>query len=600
MQNNYHLFHIPVMGTGFSIDTPIKVAPFGISSVISIIDDILVEKVRKFYARKYNFSFKEIAHNEFDSRAKRITEYLNLVQKIVNIKIEEIKNQPFFQQNNKSKYFEMLPESSPLKHAYNRLFHIVEGPQKDFLAAELNDSILPGSIDVNIMSKIDQINLTTRKEMTGDEFSEAKAALRGFAKSNLSSSVVFSAGINRGLFTSISQFSDFYRDHTGQLKKKITLKVSDFRSALIQGKFLAAKGLEVSEFRIESGLNCGGHSFVSNGLLLPFLLREFKEKKAQLTEELKPVIQRYYETMGREFPLSALTEEPLITVQGGIGTSGEAQRMIEDFGCDSTGWGSPFLLVHEATNVDRDTLELLMNATKDDLYLSNSSPLGVPFNNLRNTGSEHWTKTKSLTPKPGSPCPKGCLVSNTEFSDTPICTASTLYQTQKISEINNWDTSEENKRKFINAVHEKICLCEHLGNGTLISLGIDKKKVSPQAICPGPNIVWFNREYSLREMIDHIYGRGLSLVPEERPHMFCQEIELYVNYIDRLFDTIELDEKGISYLKKFRENLETGMDYCLEIGLKEAYPHENLASIPSFISEQKLKLNRIFAENNLI
>ncbi|MHC1738837.1 MAG: hypothetical protein AB9882_12605 [Ignavibacteriaceae bacterium] len=600
MQNNYHLFHIPVMGTGFSIDTPIKVAPFGISSVISIIDDILVDKVRKFYAQKYNFNVKEIVHKEYDSRAKRITEYLNVVQKIVNIKLEEIKSQPFFQQNGKSKYFEMLPESSPLKQAYNRLFHIEEGPEKEMLATELTTRMLPGSIDVNIMSKIDQINLTTRKETPGEEFSEAKAALRGFAKSDLSSSVVFSAGINRGLFSSIPQFSDFYRDQSGKLKKKITLKVSDFRSALIQGKFLASKGLEVSEFRIESGLNCGGHSFVSNGLLLPFLLREFKEKKEQFTKELQPIIRKYYETMGWEYPESALNEEPLITVQGGIGTSGEAGRMLEDFGCDSTGWGSPFLLVPEATNVDKDTFELLKNATKDDLYLSNSSPLGVPFNNLRNTGSEQWTKSKSVTPKPGSPCPKGCLVSNTEFSNTPICTASTLYQIQKISEINRREISEEEKEKYINAVHEKICLCEHLGNGTLISLGINKKKESPQAICPGPNIVWFDREYSLQEMTDHIYGRGESLVPEERPHMFCQEIELYVNYIDRLFDTMELDEKGIAYLKKFKENLESGMDYCLEIGQKEAYPRENLASIPSFVSEQREKLNKIFTENNLV
>lgn len=584
------------MGTGFSISAPIGVAPFGISSVISIIDDILVDKVRKFYAQKYEFDFNEIAIKEYDGRAKRITEYLNLVQKIVHLKIEEIKSQPFFQQNNKSKYFEMLPETSPLKQAYNRLFHIEDETEKAKLAEELTAAILPGSIDVNIMSKIDQINYKLRGETISEEFSEAKAALRGFAKSNLSSSVIISAGINRGLFSYISQFSDFYRDQTGKLKKKITLKVSDYRSALIQGKFLASKGLEVSEFRIESGLNCGGHSFVSNGLLLPFLLHEFKEKKAQFTKELQPIICKYYETMGWEYPESALSEEPLITVQGGIGTSGEARRLIEDFGCDSTGWGSPFLLVPEVTNVDKETLELLKKATKDDLYLSNASPLGVPFNNLRNTGSEIWTKEKSKTPEPGSPCPKGCLAFNTEFSNTPICTASTLYQKQKLSEIADRQISDEEKEKLINSIHEKICLCEHLGNGTLISLGIDKKGVSPQAICPGPNIVWFDREYSLEEMVDHIYGRGESLVPEERPHMFCQEIELYVSYLQRLLDTMELDEKGVTYIKKFRENLESGMDYCLQIGTKEPYPRENLASIPSFVSSQRERLNKLFAD----
>ena len=51
-----HTIHIPVMGTGFSIDTPIRVAPFGISSVMSIMDDMLVEKIRKHYCEKFNLA----------------------------------------------------------------------------------------------------------------------------------------------------------------------------------------------------------------------------------------------------------------------------------------------------------------------------------------------------------------------------------------------------------------------------------------------------------------------------------------------------------------------------------------------------------------
>lgn len=39
-----HTFHIPVLGLSYSIDTPLKVARFGISSVVSIIEDELVEK----------------------------------------------------------------------------------------------------------------------------------------------------------------------------------------------------------------------------------------------------------------------------------------------------------------------------------------------------------------------------------------------------------------------------------------------------------------------------------------------------------------------------------------------------------------------------
>ena len=48
-----HSFHIPVMGIGFTIDSPLKVAQYGIDSVISLVDDILLEKLRKMYSEKF-------------------------------------------------------------------------------------------------------------------------------------------------------------------------------------------------------------------------------------------------------------------------------------------------------------------------------------------------------------------------------------------------------------------------------------------------------------------------------------------------------------------------------------------------------------------
>ena len=42
-----HSFHIPVMGTGFMIDAPLRVAKYGISSVISLVDDVLIEQMRQ-------------------------------------------------------------------------------------------------------------------------------------------------------------------------------------------------------------------------------------------------------------------------------------------------------------------------------------------------------------------------------------------------------------------------------------------------------------------------------------------------------------------------------------------------------------------------
>ena len=593
MQRLLHMFSIPVMGTGYSIDTPIRVAPYGISSVISIMDDILLEKIRQFYCQKYKMDYTPITKKDEDARAKRITAYLDMVSEIVTRKIEAIKSEPFFSDNDKSKFFRMLPDSSPVKKLYNKLIHSTESEEKSKLEADLQNMMLPGSIDVNIMVKVDSMNYDKDGNILGEEFSDAKAALRGFANSCLASSVVFSAGFNRSLYAYISKFKDFYRDHSGDLKKKIIVKVSDFRSALIQGKFLAMKGLEISEYRIESGLNCGGHAFATQGHLLASIVQEFKTKKDELTKQIQPTILDFYKKMGWEYPEAALSREPLITVQGGIGTNGEARRLTEDLGCDSTGWGSPFLLVPEVTRVDSDTRELLKNAKKEDLYLSNASPLGVPFNNLRGTGSELWTRGRAEKGKPGSACPKGFLVSSTEFSEEALCTASTDFQKEKVKAVDALDISESEKDAIKESAYQKVCLCQHLGNSALIALGMVEKERRPQSICPGPNVVWFNRDYSLEEMVNHIYGRGESLVSEDRPHMFAAEVELYVNYFEKLLKTTELNEAGINYLQKFKENLLNGMDYCLEIAKKEPFEGENLQSIPGLLAEQRERLNKL-------
>jgi len=356
------------------------------------VDDVLIEKIRKYYSEKFDIPYTEIARKAEDSRAKRITAYLNLVNQIVLNNFEALKSQPFLPESDKTKYFEMLPDNSQLKSAYKKMLQTKDNLEKSKLAEKITNLMRPGSIDVNIMSKVDKQNYSVNGEKLGDEYSDAKAALRGFARSDLYSSLVLSAGFNRSLCSYISQFSDFYWNKSGELKKKIIIKVSDFRSALIQGKFLAAKGLEVSEFRIESGLNCGGHAFASQGLLLPSLLKEFREKKDQLTKQLQPLILSFYKNAGMDYPESVLDFQPLITVQGGIGTNGEAKRLFDEFDCAITGWGTPFLLVPEATCVDKDTLELLIKSKKGDQYLSDVSPLGIPFNNLKMTSSEIWTK----------------------------------------------------------------------------------------------------------------------------------------------------------------------------------------------------------------
>lgn len=596
MSISNHTFSIPVMGTGHSIDSPIRVGPYGINSVISIVDDLLIERIRKHYCKKFNLPYTNIARKAEDGRARRITAYLNMVQDIVQTTFESIRSQPFFEKNEKAKYFELLPDESALKQQYMQLLNSDRGSFRDRMSFELSRLMKAGSIDVNIMAKVDGLNYEENGTPMSGEFSDANAALRGYAKSNLSSSLVLSAGFNPRLYNYLSEFSDFYRDAGGNIKKKIILKVSDFRSALIQGKYLAKKGLEVFEYRIESGLNCGGHAFASDGHLLPSLLKEFREKREMLTTAIQPLIDKYYDEHADGFPPEWKKMEPRLTVQGGIGTGGEARRLLENFGIDATGWGSPFLMVPEATAVDESTRRLLQNAKEKDLYLSGVSPLGVPFNNVCDTGSEAWHKKRIEKDKPGSPCPKGFLESNTEFTENPICTASNQYQLLKLDQINHSDAGETEKQRLRDKVLDKACLCDHLGNGALISLGILDEHRAPQAICPGPNIAWFDRQYTLKEMVDHIYGRSESLVPADRPHMFAKELVMYVDYFEELIQRSESSTGNNKKLARFKKNLEKGMAFCLEIAASEAYENENLDSLLTTVSEQRERLHTIFQD----
>ena len=72
------------MGIGFTLDTPLKVSPFGMDSVISIVDDRLIERMRKMYCEKFQLPYEAITEKIDDFRAKRITSYLNLINQLAD------------------------------------------------------------------------------------------------------------------------------------------------------------------------------------------------------------------------------------------------------------------------------------------------------------------------------------------------------------------------------------------------------------------------------------------------------------------------------------------------------------------------------------
>ncbi len=547
------------MGIAYTIDTPLKVSHFGIDSVISLVDDVLLEKLRKFYCNKFEMPYNEISEKIEDFRAKRITSYLNLINTLAEKKFDELKNATIEKSNELKEYINMLPDSSTIKQEFKKL--IASKINFGEINTWIQNNLKRGNIDVNIMTKIDKDNYLNNEKLP-PEYKDAHAAVRGFAQSDLSSSLILSAGMNPRLYSYLENFNDFYPDENGKIKKKIVIKVSDYRSALIQGRFLAKKGLWVSEYRVESGLNCGGHAFATEGFLLGPILAEVKQNKEFLIQSVHEMFTKALKDKNLTVP--NVIPEVKITVQGGVGTNEEHDFLLNYYNIDSVGWGSPFLLVPEATTVDQKTLELLAQAKEADLYLSGISPLGVPFNSLRGNTKDIEKMALVEKGKPGSACPKQYLVSNNDYTEKSICTASFRYQKIKIAELNEKNLQPEQYKIEYNKIVEKSCICVGLGTAALINNNIDTKiEGEGVSVCPGPNMAYYSKIISLNEMIDHIYGRTNIILRNDRPNMFVKELNIYMEYLKNLFEEAKQNftETHEKKLKNFSTNLNDGINY---------------------------------------
>ena len=558
-----HTFHIPVMGIGFTIDSPLKVSHLGIDSVISLVDDILLEKLRKMYSGKFKIPYEEITNKIDDFRAKRITSYLDMMQELTEKKFNEFKSNSTEKIEGIKEYFNNLPDSSTLKKEFNQLMNkeIYYSDIKEWF----NSKISKGSIDVNVMTKVDKDNFKNGKKLS-IEYNDAHAALRGFANSKLESSIILSAGMNPRLYNYIENFDDFYPDENGNIKKKIVLKVSDYRSASIQGKYFAKKGLWVSEYRIESGLNCGGHAFASDGYLLGPVLEEFNAKKQDLLKELTDILIPALKRKNKTIPNATIPIK--YSAQGGVGTAEEHQFLLDKYNIDSVGWGSPFLLVPEATTVDNDTLQQLMDSQEEDLYLSNISPLGVPFNTLRGNTKDVEKENRIAKGKPGSPCPKRHVALNQDYTEKGLCTASYKYQKIKIEELDKEVLSPVKYLEKYNSIVEKSCICVGLGTSALLENNIETKAEGPGvSVCPGPNMAYFSKKKTLKEMISHIYGNTNVIDRTDRPNFFIKELRLYIDHFkDKITEQAsEYSSKEEKYLNKFSKNLQDGISYYKDL-----------------------------------
>ena len=598
-----HKIHIPVMGICYTADTPIRVAHFGITSVISLVDDGLLEEYRMAYAERLGL---DLGSPQM-TRIGRIRSYLDFVADEVERKFERLCAERFDGGSDKDRYFLMLPLDSRLRVEYDGIF-AKTGLARIAAEAALTEKMEPGEIQANIMVGLNH------EEAAFD-------AVRGFAASKVKGSLVLSAGVNLAVFEEIAKCKDFYRTRDKAPSKKIILKVSDYRSALIQGRYLAKKGLEVYEYRIESGVNCGGHAFFESKKLLLDVVREFVAKKNELFETTRGMIAKFAQSVAEsanasdsaaaaKMAVSANvcvceivppSSPARITAQGGL-CSPEDIEKIMSLGIDGVGVGTPFLLVPLATSVDKETRHLLASATPNDVYISHASPLGFPFVNLRtSTAAELCHKKvqeyfkpqseKSNDPelKPGFPCRQHYLCRQIPGFDHPVCMASREYVMHRLVEIDALEKEElravchsaldpiafgsrmtcgvdeqtdchsggsvatDRIQETVTAIREKYnalrretlsreCICRFLGNAgreeireknpslhyqpecVAVARGSQPARTrEPVTICPNPDIGYFDREYTLFEMMRHLYGTGPRLTPEDKPSAF--EIE---------------------------------------------------------------------------
>ncbi len=274
---------------------------------------------------------------------------------------------------------------------------------------------------------------------------------------------------------------------------------------------------------------------------------------------------------------------------------------MDEYNLDSVGWGSPFLLVPEATTVDKETLDKLAKAAEEeDLYLSDISPLGVPFNNLRNNTKDIEKQNLIDKNRPGSSCPKKFVDMNKEFKETGVCTASREYQHFKIKALKEEGLPKEEYEKKFNKIIEKSCTCVGLGTSALLAYNIETKaEGTGVSICPGPNMAYYSKVMSLRNMTDHIYGRDNMISRTDRPNLFIKELHIYIDFLkEKLADArTSMTKKEEKYLLTFTNNMKSGVSYYQTLfnDVKDVF-EDIKTGVLNELERSELTLNEILLE----
>jgi len=111
---------------------------------------------------------------------------------------------------------------------------------------------------------------------------------------------------------------------------------------------------------------------------------------------------------------------------------------------------------------------------------------------------------------------------------------------------------------------EKSCICVGLGTSALLVNQLDTKLEGVGvSVCPGPNMAYFSKIMSLKEITDHIYGRANVITRTDRPNMFMKELDLYIDFLKNKLEEakVSMTKKQEEYLATFEHNLQEGINY---------------------------------------
>src|SRR5690606_26749849 len=129
-------------------------------------------------------------------------------------------------------------------------------------------------------------------------------------------------------------------------------------------------------------------------------------------------------------------------------------------------------------------------------------------------------------------------------------------------------TEEQAYQEAAAAIVEKDCLCEGLAAPAVLTNGIPPKhNLKAVTICPGPNLAYFSKIASLKEMVGHIYGTANLLNSRFRSNLFVNELRLYIDYLKKEIEKHQHDfnEKRSAHYQAFRDNLLGGIAYYRSI-----------------------------------